>query len=556
MKKSDVTRFLLVLVVCLAPAWTQSSNGSVRGTVLDSSQAVIPNVTVALTNTTTGVELKTITNDAGLYVFPSVIPGPYRLESEAPGMRKFEASVTVQVQQSATIDITMQPAGTQTMVSVQDVTPMVTTDTGSLSHTLDRARIEQLPLNGRNVMNLLWTVPGITQGSDGWRIFGTRVGTFDVVLDGSALTDELYGGGSIQRPPSLDSIQEFHVETNSTSARFSRQASVILTTKSGSNEIHGSLFETNRDYGYGVARQRENLTNTAAKLIRNEYGGTVGGPVWIPKIYNGKNRTFWFFNYEGYKLRQGPLGTYRVPTEAMRNGDFSGLIDSAGTFQTIYDPLTTGPAPAYTRQPFNYGGKINNIDPSRISPLAKYMYGVLPLPNIPGVNPLVGNNYTAPNPLMQNQYTWGTRFDHRFTDKDLVYGRITKANSSNYRPASGGVPTTDGFGNSRTDTYPNESLSLDWNHSFTPSWFNEFMFSGSRTVTTSFSGDFTRYYSTELGLPNPGHQPGYPVINNIGVGTGASNYFQPINWNMQYFNYFIMEDNGTKSEEHTSELQS
>src|ERR1051326_4972172 len=106
MKKSDVTRFLLVLVVCLAPAWTQSSNGSVRGTVLDSSQAVIPNVTVALTNTTTGVELKTITNDAGLYVFPSVIPGPYRLESEAPGMRKFEASVTVQVQQSATIDIT------------------------------------------------------------------------------------------------------------------------------------------------------------------------------------------------------------------------------------------------------------------------------------------------------------------------------------------------------------------------------------------------------------------------------------------------------------------
>src|SRR5205814_10421623 len=101
------------------------------------------------------------------------------------------------------------------------------------------------------------------------------------------------------------------------------------------------------------------------------------------------------------------------------------------------------------------------------------------------------------------------------------YGRITKAMSSNYRPGSGGIPTLDGFGNSRTDTYPNESLSLDWTHSISPSWFNEFMFSGSRTVTTSFSGDFNRYYSTELGLPNPGNQPGYPVINNIGVGTGG-----------------------------------
>jgi len=547
MKNCVFFRFAVAgLLFTAAPAWTQSSNGSVRGTVQDTSQAIIPNVTVLLTNTATRVELKTTSNSAGLYVFPSVLPGPYSLEAGFAGMKKFEANVTVQVQQSATIDITLQPAGTQSVVSVQDVTPMLTTDTASLSYTLERTRIEQLPINGRNVMNLLSTVPGITSGTDGYRVFGARVGTFDVILDGSALTDELYGGGSVQRPPSLDSIQEFHVETNSTSAKFSRQASVIMTTKSGTNQIHGSLFETNRDYGYGVARTRDNFTNTAAKLIRNEYGGTVGGPIWIPKIYNGRNRTFWFFNYEGYKLRSGAFGNYRVPTPEMRNGDFSGLVDSAGTFQTIYDPLTSGPAPTYTRQPFMYNGKLNQIDPSRISPLAKYIYSVLPLPNIPGVNPLIGNNYSAPNPQVQNQYTWGSRFDHRFTERDLVYGRITKAMSSNYRPGSGGIPTLDGFGNSRTDTYPNESLSLDWTHTFSPSWFNEFMFSASRTVTTSFSGDFNRYYSTELGLPNPGHQPGYPVINNIGVGTGASNYFQPINWNMQYFNYFILENNGTK----------
>ena len=198
-------------------------------------------------------------------------------------MAKFDATVDVQTQQSSTVDITLQPSGTQTVVSVQDATPILTTDTATMSHTLERTRIEQLPINGRSVMNLLATVPGINT-DNGVRVFGARVGTHDVVLDGAALTDQLYGGGSLQRMPSLDSIQEFHVEVNSTSAKFSRQASVILTTKGGTNELHGTLFETNRDYGYGVARNRDNFTNTAAKLIRNEFGGTVGGPVYIPKL--------------------------------------------------------------------------------------------------------------------------------------------------------------------------------------------------------------------------------------------------------------------------------
>jgi hypothetical protein len=404
----------LLTLVFLAVAWSQSSTGSVRGTVQDPTKAVIPSASIVLTNQATGVQLKTVSNEVGFFVFPSVTPGSYKLEAESSGLAKFEGTVTVQTQQSATIDVTLHPAGTQTMVTVEDITPTVVTDTAALSSTLERTRIEQLPINGRNVMMLLYTVPGLS--FEGWggtsvRTFGTRIGTHDVILDGAALTDQLYGGGSVQRPPSLDSIQEFHVEVNSSSAKFTRQTSIIMTTKSGTNEVHGTLFETNRDYGYGVARARDNFTNTAAKLIRNEYGGTVGGPVWIPKLYNGKNRTFWFFNYEGYKLRSGAFGNYRVPTAAMRNGDFSGLVDSAGTFTTIYDPLTTDTRTG-ARQPFNYGGKLNAIDPSRISPFAKYIYSVLPMPTLPNVNPLVGDNYSAPNPLIQNQYTWGARFDH------------------------------------------------------------------------------------------------------------------------------------------------
>lgn len=527
------------------PAWPQSSQGSVRGTVQDQSQAVVPGVTVVLTNTATGVELRATSNEAGIYVFPSVVPGPYKIEAEFAGMDKFEASFTVRTQVSANIDVVLKPSGTQTLITVQDITPIVKTDAPALGHTLERTRIEQLPLNGRFVMNLMNTVPGLTFDDNGsLRTFGTRVGTHDVVLDGAALTDQLYGGGSVTRPPSLDSIAEVHVEMNSSSAKFTRQTSVVMTTKSGTNDIHGSLFVTNRNSGYGVARNRDNFTNTAAKLNRNEYGGTVGGPVWIPKVYNGQNRTFWFFSYEGYKYRSGAFANHRVPTQAMRDGDFSGLRDSSGTLMTIYDPLTTNAE--YQRQPFNYGGRLNNIDPSRISPLMKYIYSVLPLPTLPNVNPLVGNNYSAPNPNNQDQYTWSARFDHRFSDYDQIYGRITNSMATTLRPAANGVPTLDGFGNSRTNTYPNKSLSVDWTRTFSPTFFNEVMFSASRTVSTNFSGDPSRRYSSELGLPNPAGQPGYPVINNIGVGTGRSNYFQPVNWNMQYFNYFILDDNATK----------
>ena len=178
----------------------------------------------------------------------------------------------------------------------------------------------------------------------------------------------------------------------------------------------------------------------------------------------------------------------------------------------------------------------------------KYIYSVLPMPNIAGVNPLVSEQLQRPQSpepepvhLVRRASTIASR------DKDLVYGRITKANASTIRPGAGGVPTLDGFGNSRTDTYPNKSLSLDWTHTFSPTFFNEFMFSASRTVTTNFSGDPSRQYYTEnWACPTPNGQPGYPVINNIGVGTGSSNYFQPVNWNMQYFNYFILENNATK----------
>ena len=229
---TGICPFFLVLILLAAPAWPQSSNGSLRGVVQDQTRAVIPNVTVVLVNEGTGIESKTTSNDAGLYVFPALTPGQYKITAEHPGMARFEVTVLVQSQTSAAVDIELKPSGTQTLVSVQDVTPMVVTDSASQIHTLEHTRIDQLPINGRSIWNLLQTVPGMTNGTDGnLHVYGLRQGTHDVLLDGAALTDYLDGGGAVTRMPSLDSIQEFTVDNNASSAKFTRPGTVIYQTK-------------------------------------------------------------------------------------------------------------------------------------------------------------------------------------------------------------------------------------------------------------------------------------------------------------------------------------
>ena len=505
----------VLLCVWTTSTWGQSSNGSVRGSVQDETRAVIPGATVVLTNTATNVESRTISNSAGLFVLPAVAPGPYRIAVEFSGMKSFEATLTVGVQRSETVDVILRPSDSKQVITVEDVTPMVTVDSQSLGHTLERARIEQLPINGRQITNLLWTVPGLTFDNDSGaiRTMGARQGTHDISLDGSALTDAVYGEKTVERQPSLETIQEFKVDINSVSAKYARQTNVIMTTKSGSNELHGSLFETNRDNGYGLARRRED-GNAASKYIRNEYGGTIGGPVWIPKLYNGKNRTFFFFGYEGYKQRSGTTGAYRVPTEAMRNGDFSNLVDAAGTHLNIYNPFETNPV-NFSRPQFAYQGVANRIDPALASPLWTNLMSEVPLPSRPDVNPMVANNYYGPKPDTNDQYTWSLRLDQRLGNNDQLYVRLTNSYFKRFRLAAGGVPT---LGNSRTDEWPNKSIAVNWARTITPSLVNELTFSASRSTGGSFTGPENIEYASELGLPNPNNQIGYPVVNNIGVG--------------------------------------
>ena len=294
--------------------------------------------------------------------FPAYFPGPYRIEVEFPGMQKFEANLTVQAQQDPSVDVILQVGQTTTQVEVQDVTPMVVTENPTLGHSLERQRIEQLPVNGRGYQAFLATVPGID--STGLvQAYGMRTNTSTTLFDGAPV-NEVWEGWDFGRVPGLDALQEVRVETNNSSAKFTRPTTVMLTSKSGTNQFHGSMFETNRNSGYGVARRRQDTFTKAPFLNRNEFGVSAGGPVYIPKVYDGRNRTFFFVSWEGLRSVAYTTNSYNVPTEAMRNGDFRGLVDSQGRPITLYDPMTTDPT-TWQRQPLSYRGIPNMIDPGQ-----------------------------------------------------------------------------------------------------------------------------------------------------------------------------------------------
>jgi hypothetical protein len=539
-KLRSVSRILCcaVLILLIAPsAWPQASSTSLSGTVRDQTGAIIPTASVTLTNTNTNVSSKSPANSAGYYIFPANLPGPYLLLVEAPGMQKFEGSMVLQVQQNAVVDVTLKVGQTTTEVAVADLTPMLQTDAATLSHTLERARIEQLPINGRALTSLLQTVPG----QEGTRAFGLRDFSFEMVLDGAALADRYSWNSVTPRQPGLDSVQEFRVENNNSSAKFARPTSIIVTTKSGTNAFHGSAFETNRNSAVGVARAREDSFTKAPFLNRNEFGVSAGGPLYIPKVYNGKNKTFWFTSWEWSRLISSTTLQFSLPTQAMREGNLSGLTNAAGNPITIYDPLTTDPV-TWSRQPFP-----NNIIPqSRQSPLSKYLLAVTPLPTLPNVNPLAAPNYVGVFHPFNYQSTTANRIDHRFGDKDSFYGRYSQGG---YRSRSQfyGVPSTDWDkvpGNTQGMISPNKSFALSHVHTFSPTFFNELLVTGTRTKMDVLTGDPSKCYDCALGLPNPFNVNQWPGLYNLGFN--GSYQFETQNGTGFYAFYGILDDNVTK----------
>ncbi|MEB2361130.1 MAG: TonB-dependent receptor [Bryobacteraceae bacterium] len=497
---------LIALAVLLIPVSAQTGTGTVRGTVYDPTQAGIPGATVILTNQKTNDQRRTTTTSEGIYSFAAVPPGAYTASVEASGFKKWEGTLELQVGQTAVANATMQVGSVDTVVEVTGAAPVITTESAEVADVKDALRIQQLPLNGRDVSSLFTLTPGV-EGGGSPRVNGLKVGATEMLLDGISVVDR-FGGGIARVQPGLDTVQEFRIETVGSSAQYSRPATITLVTKSGTNEFHGTLFETHRNNAGGLrARQRQD-GNTAAKLIRNEYGVSAGGPVYIPQLFDGRDRTFWFAAWEGLKQRESVFARGSVPTETMWRGDFSGLVDSAGQRTTIYDPMTTNAEGR--RQPF--AG--NLIPVNRQNPFFAKMRDVTPMPTN-DVNPYIGENFQAVYPNTTDVYKFTAKGDHRFSDRDMLTGRFSVSNlSQKLRGGRFSIPPPtmeNAYGSGRTDAKiytPN----IRYTRIISPTLLNELNLGIHRSAKSSGTLADNTPWANNLGLPNPFGAQGWPTL--------------------------------------------
>lgn len=520
--------FALFLLLT-ASAVAQTGLGTVTGTAHDAANAVIRNANVTLTSTATNIARKAVTNEDGAYYFGSVPIGAYTLTIEAAGFKKWESSLTVQVGQQATVDAELAVGSPQETMTVTDAAPLVQTESAEVSDIKDYQRIRQLPLNGRNVSTLFDLTPGIEGGGNA-RVNGLKVGSLEITLDGVSLVDR-FGGGIARVQPGLDTVQEFRVETVGSDARYSRPATVILATRSGTNEFHGTAFETHRNNAAGLlARRRENPVDfKPPKLIRNEFGVSAGGPVFLPRFgeggkpfLDGRNKTFWFAAYEGLRERSSalPLGGYgAVPTAAMWGGDLSNRVDENGIKTIIYDPLTST-GPNGVRQPF-----ANNIIPAnRISPFAKVMQSLTALPTN-NLNPYLADNIQKFYPVKNDTDNLTIKGDHNFSESDRLSVRWTR--STRKAATEGGVfgnpvNVEAGLGTSRNDAKIN-NVSITQTHTFSPTLINELLVGMHRSYKSSGTlADFDDWGS-RLGTPNPFGAKGWPTLYDDWFGWDSDN---------------------------------
>src|SRR5579871_3065213 len=441
-----------VSALCMwAIAAAAQTSGSITGEVKDQSGGVTPNAAVDAKNSRTSVTRSTVTNAAGVYSFPDLTPGTYEVRVAAAGFATVvKTNIELEVQQSARVDFVLSVGQAMQTVEVTDSANSLNSDNATVGTVIEERRITELPLNGRNFFSLVALAPNVAFGflpaqQASGRLGGTR-STLTMSLSGARATWANYTLDGITNTdvdfntyillPSVEALQEFKVQSGVYPAEFGREAGQVnVSTRPGTNQYHGTAFEFLRNDALD-AKPYDFLNTHPAKspYRQNQYGYTLGGPIRIPKIFNGRNRLFFMSNFEGFKSRTTRVASATTLTQAMRNGDFSVVTTP------LQDPLTRiGSAPNVTSNPFP-GNQIpaSRFDKNSLLLMSRFD----PLPNVAAANsnslPLNNYQYLAKTPVDKNQIT--ERIDFSESSRSQWFGRYSWTDELTVMPGL----TTDG----------------------------------------------------------------------------------------------------------------
>ena len=467
--------FIIGLLVTCALATAQVTSGTIVGVTTDSSGAVIPGAGITVVHQGTQDTRKTKTNERGEFNVPFVRTGDYSITAEMQGFRsRTQTGIKIQVDQTVRVEFVLEVGNLSEQVEVTTAAALIDTSTSSLGQVIANKQILELPLNGRNAfaLGLLAgnTIPVQGMGTNlPFVTGGGRFGMNDVLLDGvdnnTSVTSGAIGRAGIAYTPSVDAVEEFKVKTSSFSAEYGRSAGGIIsaTTKSGTNTLHGSTWEFLRNEKLDANNFFSNAGGTKRQAFKqNQFGFTLGGPVEIPKVYHGKNKTFFFGDYEGTRRRTSASSNILdIPPPAFRAGDFSAYTP------IIYDPRARRIGPAGTVISTPLPG--NQIPQSLIHPGAAATLALLPAPNFGGAGAQTRNYLRiAPRPFDNDQFD--VKLDQRIGDSDTISGRFSMSNATSPNPGS-----FDGFIGAGSAAVRNtRSAALSETHIFSPSVVNEF----------------------------------------------------------------------------------
>ncbi len=535
LKTLRLASVLVSLFAFSSIGFAQQGRGTIRGLITDSSGASIAAAQVSVTNVATNQTFRTESSSDGLYQAPNLSVGDYTVTVEKTGFRRaVRSGLQLQVDQRAQVDVQLDIGQVAETVEVTGQAPLVDTSNTSIGKVVDQRRVAELPLNGRSALALTLLTPSVKSNagptSSGFADRGIQLSSISINGGPNAMNGQLLDGGNniqsyigeVAINPGVDSVEEFKVQSGGMSAEYGFTAGGVINmvTKSGTNQLHGSVYEFFRNDALDA---RNTFAPTKPPFRYNQFGASVGGPVI-------RDRTFFFGNWEEYRYRrsQSRIGTF--PTAQQRDGNFSDLRNAQGNLIPIYNPFSTqGSGTGVTRDLFPG----NVIPSSLLDPVSKNVNQFYPLPNRTPSDPFTNaNNFQNLSSEIQMMRQYTIKADHRFSDRNSMFGRYSFFNHKTDNGAGGASIYTNEVVAKRDDDLKNWNAVISDTHVFSPTVINELRIGATRGffpfVVRSFGGGWPQ----QLGLPSIVPSDTVPAVSNglPGFNTGTAGVRGSLNW--------------------------